>query len=237
MPPATAPLAPPDEPALDALTMQAARRRRTILIGWATLIGVGALVGLGLSRRSPPTAMLKSPAVTSPTEGHEAKATAPTSVPAAKPAAPVVAPTKAPTRVAEPRDHKPAPRHRVHRREHRERVLHTRRSAKVDRARTVEKPAPPDRTAARDAYQRGNDQLFTGDAAGAAAAYQEAVKVAPSDPAGYRGLGLAYEKQGKVDEAVAAFRRYLKLAPHSRDRDLVARRLQRLTHPGDDGVR
>jgi hypothetical protein len=92
-----------------------------------------------------------------------------------------------------------------------------------------EKPAG-DREAARAAYERGNNLLFSGDSAGAASAYQEAVRLAPGDPVGYRGLGLASEKEGKTDDAISAFVSYLKLSRHAHDREVIARRLSRLTH-------
>jgi Tfp pilus assembly protein PilF len=97
------------------------------------------------------------------------------------------------------------------------------------------KPAGDERSA-RDAYERGNQRLLSGDAAGAVAAYEESVRSAPSSPSGYRGLGLAYEKEGKIAEAAGAFRHYLKLAPSSDDRELVARRLRHLLRrDGDQG--
>ena len=94
--------------------------------------------------------------------------------------------------------------------------------------------AAGDERSARDSYERGNQRLLTGDTAGAISAYEEAVRSAPSSPSGYRGLGLAYEKEGKIAEAVRAFRHYLRLAPSSGDRDLVARRLRHLLRPGGD---
>jgi len=102
----------------------------------------------------------------------------------------------------------------------------------------VESGAAPkgseDERSARAAYERGNQRLLGGDTAAAIAAYDEAVRSAPSSPSGYRGLGLAYEKEGKTGEAVRAFRHYLKLAPSSGDRDLVARRLRHLLRSGGD---
>jgi hypothetical protein len=90
--------------------------------------------------------------------------------------------------------------------------------------------AAGDRRAAREAYARGNAALLSGNAAEAAAAYAEAVRLAPSEPVGYRGLGLAYEKQGKVQAAISSFVSYLKLSHHARDREVIARRLYHLTH-------
>jgi hypothetical protein len=117
---------------------------------------------------------------------------------------------------------------------------HTPRPGRSKHARVVAlasaaapKVAGDDR-AARDSYERGNQRLLTGDTAGAISAYEQAVRSAPASPSGYRGLGLAYEKAGKVAEAVRAFRHYLKLAPSSGDRELVARRLRHLLRPGAD---
>ena len=120
---------------------------------------------------------------------------------------------------------------------------HKRRAARSSRSKhtrvvALESAAAPkaagDERSARDSYERGNQRLLTGDTAGAISAYEEAVRSAPSSPSGYRGLGLAYEKEGKSTEAVRAFRHYLKLAPSSGDRDLVARRLRHLLRPGGD---
>jgi outer membrane biosynthesis protein TonB len=87
-----------------------------------------------------------------------------------------------------------------------------------------------DREAAHAAYERGNGLLLTGNGAGAITAYEEAVRLAPSDPVGYRGLGLAYEKEGRIPDAIKALVSYLKLSRHARDREVIARRLSRLTH-------
>ena len=128
--------------------------------------------------------------------------------------------------------------HAAHRTHHQ-----TRRAARPSRGKhtrvlALERPAAPtaagDERSARDAYERGNQRLLTGDTPGAISAYEEAVRAAPSSAPGYRGLGLAYEKAGKIAEAARAFRHYLKLAPSSGDRDLVARRLRHLQRPGGD---
>jgi Flp pilus assembly protein TadD len=122
---------------------------------------------------------------------------------------------------------------KAHRRtpQHASRAAHQRKPAKSERK---SKPAG-DREAAHAAYQRGNSELLSdNDAAAAVAAYQEAVRLAPGDPSGYRGLGLAYEKQGKVPDAITALVTYLKLSKHAHDREVIARRLYRLTHPHDE---
>ncbi len=89
-------------------------------------------------------------------------------------------------------------------------------------------PRPPERSDPRPPYERGNALLFAGDAKGAIVAYREAVKSSPSDPIGFRGLGLAYEQQGENAAAIRALHRYLKLAPGASDRELISRRIDRL---------
>jgi cytochrome c-type biogenesis protein CcmH/NrfG len=85
-------------------------------------------------------------------------------------------------------------------------------------------PADP-----RAPYQRGNALLFSGDGSGAIAAYREAIKAAPKDPIGFRGLGLAYEHEGDAAKAIKSWRRYLKLAPSAADHDLIVRRIDHLS--------
>ena len=70
--------------------------------------------------------------------------------------------------------------------------------------------------------------LFAGDGQGAISAYREAIKAAPKDPIGFRGLGLAYEHEGEAAKAIKSLRRYLKLAPEAPDHDLIVRRIDRL---------
>jgi tetratricopeptide (TPR) repeat protein len=89
--------------------------------------------------------------------------------------------------------------------------------------------AAPEHADPRPPYERGNALLFAGDGKGAIAAYREAVHSAPSDPIGFRGLGLAYEQQGESAQAVRALRRYLKLAPNAPDREIISRRIERLS--------
>jgi hypothetical protein len=88
--------------------------------------------------------------------------------------------------------------------------------------------SPVEHSDPRPSYERGNAALLAGDGKGAIAAYRDAVKTAPSDPIGFRGLGLAYEHEGETALAVKALRRYLKLAPDADDRAIISRRLDRL---------
>jgi len=81
---------------------------------------------------------------------------------------------------------------------------------------------------AREAYREGNEHLFSGDASGAMAAYEEMVRLNPKDPAGYRGLGLASAQLGKRTEAVRYLRAYLKHAPNADDRAIITSRISLL---------
>ena len=104
------------------------------------------------------------------------------------------------------------------------------RSARPTQVASRAAPAPGADAEARATYERGNAQLFAGDAAGAVATYRQAVHLAPADPIGYRGLGLAYEQQGETASALRALHKYLKLAPGAPDREIISRRIARLSH-------
>jgi hypothetical protein len=82
--------------------------------------------------------------------------------------------------------------------------------------------------AAREAYERGNASLLSGDTAGALQAYKEAISRDPEDPSGYRGLGLAYAERGDRAAAIRFLRAYLSIAPHAADRRLIKRRIRHL---------
>jgi tetratricopeptide (TPR) repeat protein len=113
----------------------------------------------------------------------------------------------------------------AHRRRYAKREKRIARQTQVA-VRAARTPAPAGDP--RATYERGNALLFSGDAAGAVAAYREAVQLAPADPIGYRGLGLAYEQLGQTAAASRALRRYLKLAPGAADRAIISRRIERL---------
>ena len=127
-------------------------------------------------------------------------------------------------------EHRPTAHQRRYakRDKHDKRARHERRSSRRTELASRSTPAPADHDDARASYARGNAMLFSGDAAGAVAAYQKAVELAPADPIGYRGLGLAYEQQGGTRAAIRALRKYLKLAPGAADREIISRRIARL---------
>ena len=164
--------------------------------------------------------------------------------------APGTAPRDAPPSAAPAADDEPAPRRRhavktkrkssIAHHGNRQQRHDDARPAKATRQRRVVAAtathntpgAPAPRGDPRGPYERGNALLFAGDAAGAIAAYREAVRDAPMDPIGYRGLGLAYEQQGETAAALRALRKYLKLAPDATDRPHISRRIERLSKNG-----
>lgn len=79
---------------------------------------------------------------------------------------------------------------------------------------------------ARTDYSHGNDLLFAGNTAGAIRAYRDAAKLGYI--AGYRGLGLAYERAGDRSHARDAFQTYLRKAPKAKDAALIKKRLAAL---------
>jgi hypothetical protein len=221
------------------------KKRRTIAIAAGAAVGVvvALVVGLRGGRHAtpvpaaPPAVAVEAPAapVVAPPTVVAVPAPAP---PAAEPVAeaerPAPAPSPAPRIASAPKASKKVQPHPKGRR-----LMPDADAQRAQRRQPVrklalasarkEKPAG-DREAARAAYERGNSLLFSGDAGGAASAYREAVRLAPTDPVGYRGLGLASEKEGKSSDAINAFVNYLKLSRHAHDREVIARRLARLTH-------
>jgi hypothetical protein len=85
---------------------------------------------------------------------------------------------------------------------------------------------------AREAYHLGNVNLFAGNSAAAIDRYKEAIKIYPGYVAGYRGLGLGYEAAGKLDDALKAFRTYVRTVPNANDVPLIKKRIERLEAGG-----
>jgi hypothetical protein len=78
------------------------------------------------------------------------------------------------------------------------------------------------------AYHIGLQQFARGDTNGALASLRTSLASNPNYPPTWRGLGLVFEKLGEKDQARAAFKRYLQLAPNAGDVDSIRGRLERL---------
>jgi regulator of sirC expression with transglutaminase-like and TPR domain len=70
--------------------------------------------------------------------------------------------------------------------------------------------------------------MVRGNLDAARAEYATAVKLAPGEPAGYRGLGLVAARVGATQEARAALHKYLVLAPRAPDAAAIRKRLAAL---------
>jgi hypothetical protein len=78
------------------------------------------------------------------------------------------------------------------------------------------------------AYKRGLMQFARGDTQGALASLRTALAGNPNFAPTWRGLGLVFEKLGEKDQARAAFKRYLQLAPSAGDTEQIKTRMERL---------
>jgi len=186
-----------------------------------------------IAKAAPPPAKAKAaPATPPPAKAKAAPATPPPAKAKAVPA--TIAHVAAPPRVSAPvEDRRATGRHggkKNQRHAARARKVAMKAPAAKRNATTTTTAATPERGDPRPHYERGNALLFAGDSKGAIAAYRDAIRAAPADPSAFRGLGLAYEQQSEPVFAARALRRYLKLAPNAPDREIVARRLERLSN-------
>jgi tetratricopeptide (TPR) repeat protein len=106
---------------------------------------------------------------------------------------------------------------------------------RIDRARSGERPDPGQSrpVSGQDAtpqrlYNEGMRLQVAGDTNGAIARFKAAISANRDFAAAYRGLGLAYERQGRGDRAARAFRTYLSLAGDAPDAAAIRTRLARL---------
>ena len=233
IPPLAAPIAAPSPLAAPAEASGRTRRLMLMGSGAALSLAVGLMLVLRASGGATAVASVATPVTPS----------APTTEPLA-PATPEVAPAEAPPAAADSgktdrvakRRAGPAKRKASVAHQGKRQLKREARVAKADRKqrtlaakRTTTPTAPAERGDPRPPYERGNALLFAGDATGAIAAYRDAVNDAPTDPIGYRGLGLAYEQKGETASAIRALHKYLKLAPRAADRAIISRRIDRLS--------
>ena len=78
------------------------------------------------------------------------------------------------------------------------------------------------------AYKAGLMKFARGDTNGALASLRTALAGNPNYAPTWRGLGLVFEKLGEKDQARAAFKRYLTLAPGAGDSEQIKARMERL---------
>jgi len=93
---------------------------------------------------------------------------------------------------------------------------------------TKTEPATATKADAESAYRQGVQQFARGDTTAALASLRTSLASNPSFAPTWRGLGLVFEKMGDKDQARAAFKRYLQLAPNAGDADQVRNRMERL---------
>ena len=76
------------------------------------------------------------------------------------------------------------------------------------------------------AFEEGRRLFLANDVPGAIARFEQAAREAPGNPRVQKELGRAYMRAGNVPRAVAAYRRYLDLAPQASDRAIIERILE-----------
>jgi tetratricopeptide (TPR) repeat protein len=220
-----------------ATPLYAPPRRGIALLGIGMGLAIVAVAVVGVKLlRGPKATPAPTPVATevakAPPAPEVVAPAPPPAAPAAKapPAQPVVA------RRASRAEAEPAAEESSTSRHHHHHHHHARQAAvavKEPAAKPAPKPVaatPAEHGDPRPHYERGNALLFAGDSKAAIGAYREAIRTAPNDPSAYRGLGLAYEQQGDTTAAARALRRYLKLSPDAADRDMVSKRIDRLSH-------
>ena len=99
---------------------------------------------------------------------------------------------------------------------------------KTDVAKTTKSDKAESTAAAEAAYKDGIMKFARGDTTGSLAALRTSLAANPGYAPTWRGLGLVFEKLGEKDQARAAFKRYLQLAPSAGDADQIRGRMERL---------
>lgn len=97
----------------------------------------------------------------------------------------------------------------------------------------VAEAAPPSAEQRRNwdgTMQRALASLVRGRLDEAKRHYEEAVQLAPTQAASYRGLGLVSARLGDQRAARKALQHYLALAPHADDAPAITARLATLSH-------
>ena len=79
------------------------------------------------------------------------------------------------------------------------------------------------RSEGQRAFEEGRRRFLANDVPGAIASFEEAARAMPRSADVQKQLGRAYMRGGDVDRAIAAYERYLTLAPEAPDRAVVER--------------
>ncbi|MCB9592946.1 MAG: protein kinase [Sandaracinaceae bacterium] len=91
-------------------------------------------------------------------------------------------------------------------------------------------PEAPPAAAPATELERGHQAMLDGDLSGAIALFERFARAHPQNARVQQQLGRAYMRSGDVPRGVAAYRRYLRLAPNAPDRAIV----ERILAPHDD---
>lgn len=91
------------------------------------------------------------------------------------------------------------------------------------RRRPRRSPAAPEVAPAPSAYEDGRQRMLRGDLPGALRQLRRAARETPRDPRVHKELGRVHMRAGDVNAGIAAYQRYLTLAPRAPDRAIVER--------------
>jgi tetratricopeptide (TPR) repeat protein len=94
-------------------------------------------------------------------------------------------------------------------------------------------PSPTDRARAKDLYRQGTERFQSGDFRAAVDLFEQAQRLDPHPVLAYN-VARAHENLGELDEAIAAYRRYLELDPKASDRGAVEQRITTLQSQRDE---
>ncbi|MBX3274775.1 MAG: tetratricopeptide repeat protein, partial [Sandaracinaceae bacterium] len=89
--------------------------------------------------------------------------------------------------------------------------------------RRARRPEPPVAAPTATDLDRGREAMIAGDLRGAIDHLERYARANPSHAVVQQQLGRAYMRAGDVERGVAAYRRYLRLAPNAPDRAIVER--------------
>jgi TolA-binding protein len=88
-------------------------------------------------------------------------------------------------------------------------------------ATTTSAQTEPTLSPARRAFEAGRSAFLAQDFRGAIRSFEEAARLSPTDADVQKQLGRAYMRAGDITRGVAAYQRYLELAPSAPDRAVI----------------